>query len=248
MEIATNKDQGQTIKQALVMTNDPNTPRATLGVRGNVWAPIVVVPRGAQLVGVVGENISTVVRLTSDKKEALKLTVVSVSEPDKVTVNLAELEKGRVYELRLENLRSQPGRYKGEVKISTNYPEKPDLVIPILGYIKQVIGLRPTTLSFGRLSKEMLRKLITRGRFMRRPLIVVLNAGKDLKIDNVETQKKLYKMVDIREMQPGRMFQLNIEANLQKLSEGENIDLLKIHTNQEGHKVVEVPVRFEITH
>lgn len=81
---------------------------------------------------------------------------------------------------------------------------------------------------------------------MRRPVTVILNKGADLKINDVDVEKSLFKVVDLREMQPGRMYQIQIEAVLEKLTKGKNTDKLKIQTNQKDTGILEVPVRFEI--
>jgi hypothetical protein len=73
-----------------------------------------------------------------------------------------------------------------------------------------------------------------------------LNKGVDLKINDVDVEKSLFKIVDVREMQAGRMYQIQIEAVLEKLTKGKNADKLKIQTNQKDMGVLEVPVRFEI--
>ncbi|NVM57847.1 MAG: hypothetical protein HWN51_06995, partial [Desulfobacterales bacterium] len=169
----------------------------------------------------------------------------SVSIPDKVAVELHEIEKGRSYQLKVKNKVKKETRYGGQVKLTTNYPEKPETVIRISGYIRPPLEVRPKILSFGRMSAEQLRRLKTKGRFIRRPVMVLLNKGNDLKIKKVELEKSLFKVVT-KEMQGGRAVRLLVEPILEKLKKGTNVDRLKIHTNQKDREVLEVPLRIEV--
>jgi len=81
---------------------------------------------------------------------------------------------------------------------------------------------------------------------MRRPVTVILNKGADLEIKNTDLESSFFKVVDMKEIKPGRMYQVQIEAILEKLDRGINTDRLKIHTNQKGTEILEVPIRFEV--
>jgi hypothetical protein len=89
---------------------------------------------------------------------------------------------------------------------------------------------------------EQLKK---NGRSMTRSITVLLNKGNDLKIEKVESDKSLFKVVT-KEVKPGRMVQLSVEPILGKLKTGPNADQLKIHTNQKQAQLLLVPISFEI--
>lgn len=143
LKVDTKEKQGNIHQSARVFTNDPQSPELTIAIKGNVWAPIHVHPKHAHLRGTLAENSGTVVRLKSQKQEPLTLKLVSVSIPEKVDVELKETVKGKIWELHVKNKISQPTRYRGQVKLSTNYPEKPQLVIPISGNIRPSIEAKP---------------------------------------------------------------------------------------------------------
>lgn len=245
LELRTRGYEGNIHKTARVFTNDPRRPLVTIGLKGRVWVPIYINPRYVHLRGTVGEEIEKVVDLEGKKKEPLIVKVASVSIPDKVAVELHEIEKGRSYQLKVKNKVKKETRYGGQVKLTTNYPEKPETVIRISGYIRPPLEVRPKILSFGRMSAEQLRRLKTKRRFIRRPVMVLLNKGNDLKIKKVELEKSLFKVVT-KEMQGGRAVRLLVEPILEKLKKGTNADRLKIHTNQKDREVLEVPLRIEV--
>jgi len=228
-----------------VLTNDPKNARITIGMKGIVFAPIHMTQRYVHLKGALGEEIEKVVTLRGEKKEPLIVKLSSVSIPDKIEVELNAMEKGRSYELKVKNKVKKETTYGGLVKLTTNYPETPQVWIPVSGYIGPFVQVRPKVLSFGRMSKSRLQQLKRNGRVMRRLVRVLLNNGNDIKIGKVESEKSLFKVVT-KKVTPGRMVQLWVEPVLEKLKEGPNADRLKIYTNQKQAEPLVVPISFEI--
>jgi hypothetical protein len=227
------------------MSNDPKNPQLTITLKGNIWAPIQISPQHVHLRGTVGEEVEQIVHVQGEKKEPLILKLGSVSVPDKLGVELRETEKGRAYEVRIRNKVKGEATYAGQVTLNTNYTEKPDLVIRVSVSVRGPIEVRPKVLRFGRISEERLQQLKTNNRVLRRPVMVVLNKGNDLKVSKVELENSLFRAVP-RPLQQGRMVQILVEPVLGKLHKGLNEDRLKIYTNQKDHEVLEVPVSFEV--
>ena len=246
LEVRTKGYQGQVHRTARVMTNDPKNPQVTIGMKGKVWAPIHISPSYVQLRGISGEMIEKVVNVRAEKEEPLTVELASVSIPDKVEVELIEAETGRAYQLKVRNKAEKEMTYKGQVKLTTNYPEKSELVVQIAGYIRAPVEARPKVLRFGSLSGERVKELEKTGKLMKLPVTVFLNIGEDLEIQKVEVQKSLFEVVT-KEMQPGRKVQLLVTPILKRLKKGPNTDLLIIHTNQKDYEILEVPIHFEIS-
>lgn len=245
LELRTKGYQGRMNKSARVMTNDPKNPQMTISMQGNIWAPIDLKPRYVQLRGIVGDEIKQVVHVQAKKKEPLTVKLESVSVPDKVTAELEETDKGRTYKLTVKNKVKEETTYGGQITLSTNYPEKPQIVIRISGNVRATVEARPRTVSFGRLSQERVAQAKTGDRFARRPVTIVLNKGNDLKINKAELEKSLFKAV-VTVLTPGRTVRVFVEPIAEKLKKGVNMDTLKIYTNQKGLEFLEVPVRIDI--
>ncbi len=245
LEVKTDRFLGNINKIARIFSNDPKHAELTIGMKGKIWVPIDLAPRYANLKGVIGEDVEAVVSLRGRKKEALVMKVASVSIPDKVAVELKESEKGRSYELKVKNKAPEDGRYTGHVKLTTSYPEKPNLTIRIVGRIKPLVEVKPNRLSFGPVSEERLEQLRKTKSPTKGWVIVALNKGKDLKVNKVETQRCIFKAV-IHEKQFGQKVHILVEPILEKIQKGLNEDRLKIYTNQKGHDVLEVPISFEV--
>ncbi len=105
----------------------------------------------------------------------------------------------------------------------------------------------PKALGFGSISESQLQLQLLRknSRDTTRRVSVSLPLGDGLKIEKVELEKSLFKVVT-REIRPGVIVQLLVEPILEKLQKGLNEDRLKIHTNQKGYEVLEVPISLEI--
>ena len=245
LEIRTKGYQGNMHKTARVMSNDPKNPQMTISLKGKIWAPIQINPQRVHLRGTVGEKVEQIVRVQGEKKEPLIVKLASVSLPDKLAVELRETEKGRGYEVKIQNKIEGEATYAGQVKLTTNYPEKPELVIRVSVNVRGPVDVRPKALNFGRMSEERLEQLKTNNRFLRRPVMVILNKGNDLKVSKVELEKALFKAVP-QPIRQGRTVQILVEPILEKLEKGLNEDRLKIYTNQKDLEVLEVPIRFEI--
>ena len=241
----TKRYQGKLHKNATVFTNDPKNPQVTISLKGSIWVPVKVTPRYVSLKGMENEKIEQILSLRGEKKESLIAKLASVSIPDKVEVELEETEKGRTYQLKVKNKVKGEARYRGNVRLTTNYPEKPEVVIQISGEIKGRLEVRPKILNFGRMSQERLRQLKNDSRAMTRSITVILNKGNDLKIEKVEMEKSLFR-VSTRQVRPGRMTQILVEPVLDKVKKGANQDRLKIFTNQKDREVLEVPIRFDL--
>jgi len=108
-----------------------------------------------------------------------------------------------------------------------------------------MVEVRPKELSFGRLSQQQIDSQTQNKRPMTRPILVILNKGEDLKVTKVRSEKSLFKAAT-QGLQNNRMVQVVVEADSGKLKKGMNEDVLEITTNQKGHEVLKVPVRFEL--
>jgi hypothetical protein len=197
------------------------------------------------LTGSEGDDIKKEVRLTGQKTEPLILELDSVSIPDKVEVTLEEKEKGRSYLLTVKDKGQGQSKYRGKVTLKTNYPDKPEVVVPITANVRGLLEVRPNRLTFGRMPYERIEKLASGSRAMTRSLTVLLNKGNDLKIEKVEIDNALF-TYDTQEIQPGRAMRITVQPALEKLKKGANQSLLKIYTNQKGHELEEVPIRFDL--
>ena len=245
LNIKTKGYQGNVHKTARVTSNDPKRSQITIGLKGMIWVPVSVKPRYARLRGILGDRLETVVTLQAEKEEPLELKLASVTIPDKIDAELVEVEKGRSYQIKVRNKVAGQATYNGHIKLTTNYPEKPELLVRVNGNIRPLVEVRPKVMNLGRMSQEQIDRFKKTDRPFRRPATVILNKGTDLEVEKVETVSALFSVTS-KKLQVGRMVQIIVEPNFEKLKKGKNQDRLKIYTNQKGHEILEVPLTFEI--
>jgi hypothetical protein len=94
--------------------------------------------------------------------------------------------------------------------------------------------------------EEHLQQLKTSAASVGRSVDVIFNKGVDLKIDDVDVENSLFRVVNISEKTPGRIYRIQIQPLWEKLKKGINTDKLKIRTNQKDTELLEVPIVFEI--
>ncbi|MBN1841905.1 MAG: hypothetical protein JW883_06440 [Deltaproteobacteria bacterium] len=196
--------------------------------------------------GMVHEDITNTVIVKGQKQEHLQLEIISMSLPEKVEVALHRKKEEGSYVVSFKNLLKDEGFYAGEVRLLTNYVDEPEIKIQILGAIQPLVVARPKVLTFGSMPEKDLTQMRQSGSFVAtRQVMVYLAKGNNLKIKKVELEKSFF-TVSTKELQPGKRYQLLLKPILEKLTKGQNNDLLRIHTNQEHNEMLEIPVHFHI--
>ena len=213
-------------------------------MKGKVWVPIHINPRVVRLRGVEGDDIAQVVHIKGEKKEPLNVEILSNTIPDKLDLELNKAGKDNIYDLKVKNRVKKEKNYFGKIKLKTNYLEKPEIVIQVVGYISSKVSVRPRVLIFKPLP-EMQINNPEKSKKPSRSVMVFLNKGNNLKIEKINMQSSLF-TVDIKEIQKGRRVALIIEPIFEKLKKGLNIDYLKIFIQTEKPKVVVVPIRIKV--
>jgi hypothetical protein len=245
LELKTKGYQGNVHKTARVTSNDPKRSQITIGIKGKIWVPISMNPGYARLNGILGDSVETIVMLQAEKEDPLKVALASVTIPEKIDVELVEVEKGRSYQVKIKNKIDAQTTYNGQVKLTTNYPEKSELLIRVAGNIQPVLEARPKVMNLGSMSQERIDQFRKDGKHYQRPATIILHKGNDLKIEKLELEKALFKAAP-KVLKNGKMIQILIEPDFERLKAGKNEDRLIVHHNQKGHKALVVPVQFEI--
>jgi hypothetical protein len=244
LKLQTMISQGLISKSARVSTNDPAQPHVVIGMKGKVRAPIYVKPRVVRLEGVEGDDIGQIISIHGEREEPLVVTISVNSIPDKIDLELKK-EENNTYELRVKNKVEKETSYLGKIKLRTNYLDKPEILLHVVGHVRSTIAVKPRVLIFNPLSEKQIHKF-EKVKKPTRSLFVFLEKGNKLIIERVDVQENLFK-VDINEIEQGKRFELLIEPILEKLKKGLNTDYLKIFIRTEKPRVVFVPIRIKVT-
>ncbi|MBW1702193.1 MAG: hypothetical protein JRJ69_08485 [Deltaproteobacteria bacterium] len=137
LRIRTKGYHGNIQKSARVYTNDPNNKVVRLRVKAFVKTPIYISSRHVNLYGKEYQTLITVVEVRAELDRPLKLTPVHFNLAEKLSYTIQEIEKGRKFRIRFTSIPGPAQAYHGILKIKTNYPEKPEIVLRIRGSIRK---------------------------------------------------------------------------------------------------------------
>jgi hypothetical protein len=160
LEWKTNNAVGDYSKGATIGTNDPSEPEFKLGVHGHVHMPIVVVPELHENVLPVGtisndEPKTTSIAVMAPDKADFKLTKITTSKPDYITVKpiplkpeeSAQLKSKGGYRLDIQFKQGMPqGNFREQLVLETDHPEQPKVEMTLTGSVTGAISVMPGSL------------------------------------------------------------------------------------------------------
>lgn len=112
-----------------VYTNDPGRPQVILVVKAEVKPVITLSRRYVNFYGKEGEHMVKEVEITTEMEKPLILKPIQFSLDGKLTYALEQIEEGKKYKVRMENIPGPAQNFRGFLKLRTNYPEKPEITI-----------------------------------------------------------------------------------------------------------------------
>jgi hypothetical protein len=125
-------------KTAVVYTNDKTRPRLDLVISGLVEKFVTIQPRHLNLRGYAGEPIKSSVTLVPEKKYPFKILNVRAKNGKYISYQLEEIKKSdnTAYEIRVQNLKQDTGRYFDTIILETDSKVRPQLDVRVYGYLQ----------------------------------------------------------------------------------------------------------------
>ena len=131
LRVDTTGYQGAIRKSAKVYTNDPSKVVEVLRIKAFVKALIHLSPKYVYLKGMAGRKITKTVIVKAQEDRPLKLEPSHFNLGKRVTYRIEEVEAGREFRIHFTSLPGPAGIYRGFLKLKTNYPERPEIIIRI---------------------------------------------------------------------------------------------------------------------
>jgi hypothetical protein len=125
-------------KTAGVYTNDKNYPRLDLVITGQVEKFVTIRPKHINLRGYTGDSIKGSVSVIPEKKYPFKILNVSAKDGNNIKFQLEEVELSAngAYELKVENLKQDTGRYFDTIILETDSEIRPQLSVRVYGNLR----------------------------------------------------------------------------------------------------------------
>jgi hypothetical protein len=116
-----------------VLTNDPKWREAILDIRANIKPILILSEKAVQFTGRNDVSVTKEIEISAGIDRTLIITPQLFTLPGKVTWSLQEIQKGEKFRIRLKSIPGSSEDYRGFLTLKTNFPEKPELTIWIIG-------------------------------------------------------------------------------------------------------------------
>jgi len=210
IKVTLNNLNGPVKKTSTAFTNDPQNPQVKLVMQGTVKGLIEVRP---------GNVVSF--RGMADQMGEREVEIISLSSPfrvqrlestleDRITYKLETLTEGKHYRLKVSNLAKQ-GSYSGVIKIITDHPQKPDIIVRVVGSVEGEIAVKPPTVLVGKLAMQQPVRVQT--------VRVINNRNKPFNITDLTYDRKLITVTQ-QPLPKDQGFSLEISPILENIPSG----------------------------
>ena len=125
-------------KTASVYTNDKNRPRMDLTISGQVEKFVTIRPKHINLRGYTGDPIKALVSIIPEEKYPFKILKISAKDGKNIKFQVDEVETSAngAYELKVENLKPNPGRYYDTIFLETDSKIRPKISVRVYGNLR----------------------------------------------------------------------------------------------------------------
>jgi hypothetical protein len=125
-------------KNAGVYTNDKKHPQQDLVISGQVETFVTIRPKHANMRGIVGDPIKGTVTIIPEKKYPFKIINSRAKDGKNIKYQLEEttVSDTTAYQLNIENLKTDAGRYYDAIILETDSKIRPQLSVRVYGYLR----------------------------------------------------------------------------------------------------------------
>jgi len=130
---------GRDIKETVrIQTNDEQKPGLSVTIKGRVEEFAQIRPNRAMLIGKAGSPIEKGIQIIPREEFPFKITKVGARTGKFIGLNLEEKQSSgkTIYILKVENRKTEKGRYYDRILLETDHPKMPVIRIPVMGMIK----------------------------------------------------------------------------------------------------------------
>jgi hypothetical protein len=86
--------------------------------------------------GPAGQKVTRTIEVRAEESRLLKLEEGNFDLDNKITYTIEEVEPGRLFRIHFATIPGPPENYKGVLTLKTNFPERPQITIPIIARFK----------------------------------------------------------------------------------------------------------------
>jgi hypothetical protein len=202
--------KGRVSKTSTLECNDPSEQRWKLVMQGTVKAFIEISPSSSVSFRGRAEKLEPKTIELVGSSLPFHITGIQSNLEGRVAHELETIEEGKKYRLKLSNLLKQ-GDYNDSLWLHTDLPQKPYVMVRVIGAVEGEISVNPKTLFIGKMSaKQPVRS---------GSVLVIGSSGKPFKITKL-THDERFIAVTQTSLTDQNGYRLEITPKLEKLSPG----------------------------
>jgi Protein of unknown function (DUF1573) len=231
---------------AIIYTNDIKQPQIQLHLKATVKPPIEFDPFPAVFFTVYqDESPEKHIRIVNHEETPLELGKVEAPE-NHYTVQLKTIRPGKEFELAIQVRPGLPfGRYTEPIYIETNLLPRPRLQIQANLFVKPELYAFPEKIDFGPVLLSDVEQNPRLARLLSHTAVVT-SRTRALEILSIHSDLPFLRFAYDEPEGAQHKFRVNIDLIREKLKIGQVHGVIAIHTTDELHPVLEIPVRGEI--
>jgi hypothetical protein len=225
--------QGKVKKSLTVETNDPDNPKVSLSILGEVIAEVMVTPRHINFRNVNKDDLPQPIRLEVKVSEGkgLKIQEVSADSPVIVLKEEKRTENEAIYSVSLtENVPT--GRLTGKILVATNSKKSPKTHVPFYAFVQGRVKVSPQLVSFG---------VIRPGEPSSRDITLRGTGDAAFSVDRVKATTDAITSEILPEKE-GEVYRLRVTYDPGEKTQGRVSERLTIFVGGKEEEVLEVPV------
>jgi hypothetical protein len=131
LKVNTRNLSGTVKKEANIYSNDPKNSVMTITLRANVKQSVQVNPQRIKMIGYEGTVITQSVIISANMEKPLEIEPMRSNLSERVTHNIEVVEPGKIFKVNFNYTPLEGDNLNGELIIKTNYPERPNISIPV---------------------------------------------------------------------------------------------------------------------
>lgn len=136
LKLDTRGIRGKVRKSAQIHSNDPNHAIDTIVLEAQIKPAISLSSNTILIEGGMAHIISSMVGIKAELEKPLKLQPIQFTLDKKLKYQIEEIAAGKQYNIVFTTIPNVGNYYQGFLKLKTNYPERPEVMIQIRGRFK----------------------------------------------------------------------------------------------------------------
>lgn len=234
IQFASGNFSGAIAKSVTVTCNDPAQPNAMLQIKGTVWTPVELTPLSAmfQYTAETTNSETRIVKILNHQPEPLTL-----EEPQNTnrafTAQLRTVKPGQEFELAISTVPPiGSGTVMSAISVKTSSREVPLLTVQAYALERPAVTISPTQIFLPPAPlPAAIKQTVTIMGAISNPLVL---SDPHLNVEGLEVQ--------MREVQPGRMFLLTVAFPTGfELPQGQSSELT-VKSNHPKYPLIKVPI------